>query len=105
MISSQSIPLATNSSTSLTRIRVPRNVGLPWQTLGFLVTYGLAIIFFITANPRTAFPIVYRRRRRLGSETVNCRQTGALRFEDSASRLDGESQAFIFAISTLAVSG
>src|SRR5438552_2822165 len=28
------IPLATCSSTSATRIRVPRNVGCPWQTLG-----------------------------------------------------------------------
>src|SRR5262249_941394 len=37
MISSQAIPAATNSRTSPTRIRVPRNVSLPWQTLGSAV--------------------------------------------------------------------
>jgi hypothetical protein len=34
MISSQSMPAATSSRTSLSRIRVPRKVSLPWQTLG-----------------------------------------------------------------------
>jgi hypothetical protein len=33
---SQAIPLATCSSTSATRIRVPRKVGCPWQIFGSL---------------------------------------------------------------------
>src|SRR3989304_78601 len=37
MMSSQLRPAATSSRTSLTRIRVPRNVSLPWQTLGLAV--------------------------------------------------------------------
>src|SRR5207249_2127781 len=34
----QAMPLATCSSTSATRIRVPRNVGWPWQILGSVTT-------------------------------------------------------------------
>src|SRR5438874_1350683 len=39
MIASQAMPLATWSSTSLTKIRVPRNVGLPWQMDEFTTMY------------------------------------------------------------------
>jgi len=37
MMLSQAMPLATCSSTSATRIRVPRKVGCPWQTFGSMM--------------------------------------------------------------------
>ena len=39
MMSSQSIPSATNSRTQLTRSRVPRNVSFPWQIFGSATMY------------------------------------------------------------------
>jgi hypothetical protein len=55
MMSSQFIPSATSSRTSLTRMRVPRKVSLPWQILGLAQMYRadrffMAILLALNMN-------------------------------------------------------
>jgi len=52
MIVSHAVPSATCSNTCDTRIRVPRNVGFPWQISGSVTTYrpinlGTDFLFFL----------------------------------------------------------
>src|SRR5437867_1476350 len=63
MMVSQSVPCATRSSTSATRIRVPLKVNFPWQTLGSATTY-LATTFFFIDHPS---PRVFAKSSRLAS--------------------------------------
>jgi hypothetical protein len=50
IMASQAMPLATCSRTSDTRIRVPRNVGSPWQISGSATIYLPRGCFFIKAS-------------------------------------------------------
>ena len=52
MMSSQLIPSATSSRTSLTRIRVPRNVSWPWQIVGSAQMNRPVGFLFIRQHPR-----------------------------------------------------